>query len=86
MRMLIELQTRNIDIFKLDICTGNFKATIERPISKSWIEFRIFGFGLDINFNPKCTCPHDCTHKRIRIYLATIDIKRLLRRYIWKIR
>ena len=88
MRMFTRLQARNIDIFKLDICIRNLKPTIERPISKSWFEFRILGFGLDIDFNPKCTCPHECTHRRIKMYPVAMDtrhlvmpaIKRLFRR------
>lgn len=78
MRMFTRLQTKNIDIFKLDICIRNLKPTIEKPISKSWFECRIFGFGLDIDFNPKCTCTHDCTHKRFTIYPIAMDAQHLV--------
>lgn len=78
MRMFTRLTTRNVDIFKLDICIKNSKPVMKRLMSKSWIEFRILGFGLDVDFNSKCTCPHDCTHKRIKVWPVAMDTKNLV--------
>jgi len=67
MRLFIRYEIKQITLFKLDLMIKRFKKRI------CWFEFRIFGIGIDISYNP-----HVEKGRRWKMYPISMDFQHLI--------
>mgnify|MGYP003646925179 CR=1 FL=1 len=65
MRLFTRFTIKDICLFKFDICIKKFN----NAYKKAWFEFRILGFGIDIDFGP---------NNKLKIWPVAMDTKNLI--------